>query len=202
MTVTGLRERRRRETEREIAAAALDLFEQRGVDATTVDDIAEAAGVSPRTVFRYFERKEDAALVAHQDVLDLVCADLPELDPASPLIGQLEQRWRTILTSFDNGRSPIGQQLLRLWTLMAAEPALRTAALRRDEELTHQLVAEIHRTFGLDADDVRPRTVVEVVAAVARVSLHTWAAAREAGRDLDLVTTYAAALRAVQQPDL
>ena len=45
----GLRERRRSQTRAEIAEAALDLFERQGVAATTVEDIAAAAGISPRT---------------------------------------------------------------------------------------------------------------------------------------------------------
>lgn len=57
-----LRTRRKLQTEREIHRAALELFEQQGVRATTVPEIAARAGVSPRTFFRYFSTKEEAAL--------------------------------------------------------------------------------------------------------------------------------------------
>ena len=54
----GLRERKRMRTMGEIQQAAIRLFAQQGYDATTVDQIAEAAGVSPATFFRYYPSKE------------------------------------------------------------------------------------------------------------------------------------------------
>ncbi|WP_436775067.1 TetR/AcrR family transcriptional regulator [Yinghuangia sp. YIM S09857] len=57
-----LRARRRAETQRSIQAHAVRLFGERGFDATTVADVAEAAGVSPMTVYRHFPTKEDLVL--------------------------------------------------------------------------------------------------------------------------------------------
>jgi AcrR family transcriptional regulator len=56
----GLRDRKKRRTRQAIRAAAIDLFTQQGVEATTVDQIASAADISPRTFFNYFESKEQA----------------------------------------------------------------------------------------------------------------------------------------------
>jgi len=58
----GLRERKRRETRRRLAETGLRLFLQHGYEETTLDTIAEAAGVSRRTVFHYFEQKDDILL--------------------------------------------------------------------------------------------------------------------------------------------
>ncbi|AVT81103.1 MULTISPECIES: TetR family transcriptional regulator [Rhodopseudomonas] len=55
----GLRERKRRETLQRISDAALELFLNKGFDATTLDEIAEAAGISRRTFFYYFASKDD-----------------------------------------------------------------------------------------------------------------------------------------------
>ncbi len=58
-----MRAQRRAETQRAIQAHAVRLLTERGYDATTVADVAEAAGVSPMTVYRHFPTKEDLVLV-------------------------------------------------------------------------------------------------------------------------------------------
>jgi AcrR family transcriptional regulator len=58
----GLRARKRRATSQRLAETGLKLFLQQGYEATTLDQIAEAAGVSRRTVFHYFDQKEDILL--------------------------------------------------------------------------------------------------------------------------------------------
>ncbi|EHR50268.1 transcriptional regulator [Saccharomonospora marina XMU15] len=59
----------RRRLRRALTRAAIDLFLERGYDATTVDDIAAAAGVGRRTFFRYFRSKEDAIFPNHDELL-------------------------------------------------------------------------------------------------------------------------------------
>jgi AcrR family transcriptional regulator len=56
---TGLRERKKQQTREDIARAAMKLFTKRGFDEVTVADVADAAGVSEKTVFNYFPAKED-----------------------------------------------------------------------------------------------------------------------------------------------
>ena len=55
---------------RELVAAAVRLFRENGYDSTTVDDIANAAGVGRRTFFRYFRGKEDAVSPDHAGALE------------------------------------------------------------------------------------------------------------------------------------
>lgn len=194
MTEIALRERRRRQTEREIGDAALDLFEQHGVDGTTVDDIARAAGVSPRTFFRYFPSKERAALVPHVELDERVEAMVEELSAERPLLEQLEEIWGEILLAFDDGRSEPGRLMLRVRRLMRAEPSLRLAAVAYDEERLADLVSRLRPLTGSD-DDLAARLVVETGAVAVRVALDRWADAKDDGRRVDLLATYAEACR-------
>lgn len=82
--VAGRRERRRLRTAHALQAAALDLFERKGFDATSTEEIAAAADVSPRTFFRYFPTKESVAFFdEYGEVVEEVLADA-DLDTSSP----------------------------------------------------------------------------------------------------------------------
>src|SRR5579871_1588889 len=65
----GLRERKKARTRASIREHALRLIREQGYDATTVDQIAEAAEISPSTFFRYFPTKEDVVLQDDFDIL-------------------------------------------------------------------------------------------------------------------------------------
>ena len=68
----GLRARKRRETRRRLAETGLRLFLENGYEETTLDAIAEAAGVSRRTVFHYFDQKEDILLAWQSGLADMI----------------------------------------------------------------------------------------------------------------------------------
>src|SRR3954454_21461909 len=80
-TPTGLRERKKRETREALARAGLQLFVERGYDETTLAEIADAAGVSTRTIFAYFPGKEDilfSRIEAMRDALIRALAERPD----------------------------------------------------------------------------------------------------------------------------
>lgn len=77
----GLRELKKRRTHDAIAEAALDLFEERGFDATTIADIAERAEVAPRTVFVHFASKEDLVFFRWEQILDELGERLSQRPP-------------------------------------------------------------------------------------------------------------------------
>ncbi|KQT93532.1 hypothetical protein ASG49_00500 [Marmoricola sp. Leaf446] len=193
MSIEPLLDRRRHRTERDIALAALGLFEERGVDGTTVDDIARVAGVSARTVFRYATTKERAALIADHEVETQVDRALDDLQADRPLVPQLVELWRDVLAAFDDGRSGPGSQALRLWRLAAREPRLMLAAIAQDEERLTRVQSQL--VDRLDLDPLAVRVSLESTAAVVRVVLDRWAC--DPGTH-GLVSTYDAACRALR----
>jgi len=119
---TGLdwRQRKKLATRERIRTGALRLFEQQGYEATTVEEIAAAAGVSHVTVFRYFPTKEDVALSDSYDPL------IVELLRQTPATQPLVDRIRTALLQglgqlYDTDRDV----LLSQNKLIVSTPALR-----------------------------------------------------------------------------
>jgi AcrR family transcriptional regulator len=127
------RQRKKAETRDRIRGCALRLFLEQGYEATTVEQIAAAAGVSQMTFFRYFPAKEDVALA---DSYDPMIARLLEQTPADwPLL----QRIRVVLVQglaqvYETDRDA----LLAQNRLIAATPALRDR-LWADKIATQQL---------------------------------------------------------------
>src|ERR1700744_2374257 len=73
----------------QVAQVALDLFAPRGLETTTVDDLAAVLGVGRRTVFRYFRSKNDMVWGDFDLVLDRLRADLTAQDPVRPVMHAL-----------------------------------------------------------------------------------------------------------------
>ncbi|HTT53787.1 MAG TPA: TetR family transcriptional regulator [Streptosporangiaceae bacterium] len=130
------RQRKKNITRERIRASALQLFAERGYDATTVGQIAAAAGVSHMTFFRYFPAKEDVAL---SDSYDPMIAALLEQTPAT---WPLTQRIRTALLQglqhvYGTGRDA----LLAQNKLIVSTPVLRDR-LWADQMATQQLILQ------------------------------------------------------------
>lgn len=130
MTPTGPRER--------LADAALALFEERGYDDTTVDDIAERAGVGRSTFFRQYRSKEDAVFPDHDDLLRRV-ADRLATSSASTAIAAVTDAVRLVLLSYLEE----GERAHRRYRLVTAIPALRNreiASVARYQRLFREFI--------------------------------------------------------------
>src|SRR3546814_14471979 len=96
----GLRERKRADTHARIQAEAMRLFIERGCEATTLDDIVEAAFLSRRTLFHYFESKEAIVLSHTAQFPDAIAeaaaqraADVSLPDMGEGALGEVETRF-------------------------------------------------------------------------------------------------------------
>ncbi len=85
----GLRERKKRRTREAIVEAAMDLFEERGFEGTTVADIAARADIAPRTYFAYFPSKEDVVFADFEETFTSLQARLRDREPGETAIDAL-----------------------------------------------------------------------------------------------------------------
>lgn len=127
-----------------IQAHAVRLFTERGYDATTVTDVAEAAGVSPMTVYRHFPTKEDLVLIDQhrQLVAERIAASATE-QPLVRRIGNALIDSATTLTGRDHGDE---QFLLARLRLMITTPALRAKHLDSHYALQQTIVDALGAT--------------------------------------------------------
>jgi AcrR family transcriptional regulator len=163
------RQRKKNATRDRIRASALRLFSEQGYDATTVEQIAAAAGVSHMTFFRYFPAKEDVVL---SDSYDPLLAGLLEQTPAG---WPLTDRIRTALLQglrqlYDADRDT----LLAQNKLIIATPALRER-LWASQMDAHQLILQ---ALGTGQDNPQPsftdRVTVAACLAAATTAVLTW----------------------------
>jgi AcrR family transcriptional regulator len=149
------KERRRLRTRREIAQAAVELFERNGFAASTTEEIADAADISQSTFFRHFARKEDPIFYDLDERLEAMKADFddPHHDTA----------WHTVRDAFVNNATRWETEdptTLRRVRLFHTEPALIARYLEYCLKW-EDAVAELFATErGTDADsDVHVRLI-------------------------------------------
>ena len=148
----GLRERKKQKTRAVIQREALRLFRAQGYASTTVEQIADAAEVSPSTFFRYFPTKEDVVLY---DALDPLAIEAFRAQP--PELGPLAAMRNAMHGAFDQLTSDELADQMDRGRLIFAVPDLRAAMLDdilRTSSLFAGLVAE---RIGRPPDDLEVR---------------------------------------------
>jgi AcrR family transcriptional regulator len=183
----GLRERRRRDTASELEDVALRLFTERGFDHVTVDDIADAAGISRRTFFRYFASKEDLVVDNQEARLER----LRELFASRPadegVLGSLRWTLKEMARDYEDERD----RLLARVHVLTQDPSLVASSVGR-QALWEQAIAEAAgERLGLASDDpaidVRPALIAATGVAAMRVSVAAWLAKGGEGPLSDVV---------------
>jgi AcrR family transcriptional regulator len=154
----GLRERKKARTRASIREHALRLFREQGYGATRVEQIAEAAEVSPATFYRYFPTKEDVVL---QDDFDVLTLDALEAQPSglSPLAAV-----RAAVAAARAGFMVEEQERFRQTTeLTMAVPEIRARALDEFSRTIDVTAAVLARRTGRKADDAAVRALAGAI---------------------------------------
>jgi len=158
----GLRERKKARTRAAIREHAFRLFREQGYDATTVEQIAEAAEVSPSTFFRYFPTKEDVVLQDDMDLLwmDAIREQPPEVSPIAALRAGVQ-------TAFSRMGEAEWAQLRETTELALAVPAVRGRMLEELARTTQALAEAVAERTGRDPGDFAVRTLAGAIVGIA-----------------------------------
>ncbi len=177
----GLRERKKARTRRLIREHAMRLFREQGYAQTTIDQIAEAAEVSPSTFFRYFPTKEDVVLADDLDPLmvEAFRAQPLELSPIAALRAAIKQ-------VINDAHEEDWATELKRHQLAMAIPELRVKMFDEYMRTMQLITGPLAERVGRKPDDFEVRNVA---GAVIGVSLAVWLSlAEDPSRDvMDLV---------------
>lgn len=174
----GLRDRKRAETRSRIEDVALELVLRDGLEATTVDAISEAAGISPRTFFNYFESKDSAVLGIHpaevtDELVDAYTSGTSSGDPVPSVVGLL----LTLMGSPQSSRARMKQDRVEVVKrhpeILSGQMSQLSARAGRLTEATEKILT---RTTRGDSDhSAHAELLLALCAAAVRVAVREWA---------------------------
>jgi AcrR family transcriptional regulator len=175
----SLRERKKLATRRTLRRVALDLVAERGFSHVTVEDIAEAADVSPRTFFNYFPSKEAVLFGTDPDRATALRERVRREAPGQPALEALRVVMAEDAQVVADELSELGGDLtgwLRRMKEARADPHLR-AAHAAQMAMTERAIAEgLAERLGTDPErDPYPGVLAATAAGVFRSSIHFWA---------------------------
>ncbi|MGK5678983.1 TetR family transcriptional regulator [Actinoplanes sp. URMC 104] len=173
---TGRRDRKKQQTRAALIAAALRLVDERGLDRVTVEEISEAADVSPRTFFNYFATKDDALIGAMPDGPSMR-ERLLAVPAGVPLVPALLEAMLPDIAGIQAERDV---WLLRM-RVIRDNPSLLPILVARGECAEQETVAAVAARTGLPADSMFPQLAATLVGAALRTAMMRWATD---GRDL------------------
>jgi AcrR family transcriptional regulator len=154
----GLRERKKQKTRETIIKVALELFAARGYEHTTIAEIADAADVSPRTIFVYFPSKEDILFCDVPEIQERFARALEHRAEGATALDALRD---SIAESLDFGPN----ELLRKRIVAHDETLRRVERARIDAPFQQLMVDAIATDLGASRDDIRPQMVAAALTA-------------------------------------
>jgi AcrR family transcriptional regulator len=181
----GLRERKKRETLQRIAETGLKLFVARGYEGTTLEAIAEAAGISRRTFFYYFKSKEEVLLAWQgSGFLDALRPAMLEESPCQAPLAAVRHCLLKLISRYETKESIIVDRLMR------STEALRARKQAIFIEMEEALFAATRELWPQPQRRTTLRMVAMISIGAMRLAVEDW---RQAGgkRSLaDYLTRY------------
>jgi AcrR family transcriptional regulator len=169
----GLRERKKRLMRQQLSDTATQMFMERGFDAVRVTEIAEACGVSEKTVFNYFPTKESLILDRLESTMASLKSGLaqPEVEPAEAALRILADEL-SAMTSWLAAQDDLAQAsaaIRRFGTLIQASPALRAHQSDMMDQLTAVAAEILAGRAGLRPDDPEPQIAATALLGLWRI---------------------------------
>lgn len=168
---SGLRERKKEKTRVALEATAFQLFEEKGYESTTVEEIAEASDVSPRTFFRYFGSKNEVVFGQQAEhfavLLDLVAQRVTGRADFGTVAGAVE----TFAQHLDEG---LREKVLARIELVAANASLQSRSLQVQRHWEEKLAHHLAVLAGQSTPDIDLRVVAGAAMTALCVGLRTW----------------------------
>jgi AcrR family transcriptional regulator len=166
----GLRDVKRRVVAEALWCAALDLFGSQGYNTTTIEEIAEHAGVSRRTFFRYFSSKEAIVVFAMDAYGDLIAQAIHECAPAGrpiEIVRAAVMRVAEFVVAQPTAR--------RAMQITDEHPEVKAAQLSRLHRIESRVAAAFRRALGLrDPHHPRAMALAAMTLMLVDVTLRTW----------------------------
>jgi AcrR family transcriptional regulator len=182
----SLRQRKRARTRAALLSAALELFERQGYEDTTIDEIAAAADVSPRTFFRYFATKEEVALGDDLgDELIALIAARPAEEPLLESVRRVIGDGLALVTEEDRAA------LLARLRIVYRTPSLRARRWEFQLEVGRITGAILAERRGLPPGDLGSRVTAAAAFTAIEVAMDHWQ--QQEGRE-DLAAVLDAAI--------
>lgn len=188
----GLRERKKRQTRGRIHRCALDLVAEHGLAGITTDEIAAAAGVSPRTFFNYFPTKDAAIVGASPDLPERLAAALVARPATEGILPALRF---VLLEAFGSLTSDEALRTRRS-DVFSRHPELAVTTIGMTMDLEKALCNAVAERLGADANDPYPRLIAAAALAVTRAAfVHAQRSPKHQSIAETVNTAFAAILR-------
>lgn len=157
---------RREQSARKISRAAQALTAEKGFEGFTMEDLAEAAGVSRRTLFNYFDSKLDAVLGPEPDLDAQITAEFRSGGPTGRLLEDLGT-----LAHDHFARIPHERRELATMREVIRNPRILSACHARFEALAERILAMIREREGARADELAARVALGTLVMLCQVAL-------------------------------